>query len=113
MPLSLANPDGTLRQAPKYMFRNDLIANSEALENSPPYNARWIVDNMAAVRCVKPEDTYKTWIKSFIKFVTPSEAYSPISLELVSDTYLEKSAKNGTRLKRGEESIIVHLGGVE
>ena len=60
VPLSLANPDGTLREAPKYLFRNDLIANAKALENVPPINARWIVDNMAAIRCVKPKDTYRT-----------------------------------------------------
>ena len=106
-------PDGTLRDTPKYLFRNDLISNAKALENLPPKNARWIVDNMAAIRCVKPRDTYKAWIKSFLDFVTPYNFYSPIALELVTDTYLEKSAKNATRLKRGEESRKVHLEGVE
>ena len=57
------HPDGTLRDAPKYLFRNDLISNAKALENLPPENARWVVDNIAAIRCVKPKDTYKAWIK--------------------------------------------------
>ena len=83
-------PDGTLRDALKYLFRNDLISNTKALENLPPENARWIVDNMAAIRRVKPKDTYRTWIKSFL---TPCNFYSPIALELVSDTYLGKKHK--------------------
>ena len=90
---SLVYPDGTLRDAPKYLFRNDLISNAKALENLPPENARWIIDNMAAIRCVKPKDTYRAWIKSFLDFVTPYNFYSPIALELVSDTYLEKKRK--------------------
>ena len=67
---SLVYPDGTLRDAPKYLFRNDLISNAKALENLPAENARWIVDNMVAIRCVKPKDTYRAWIKSFLDFVT-------------------------------------------
>ena len=50
IPLSLANPDGFLRSAPKNLFRNELIALAKATESKPPENARWIVDNMAVLR---------------------------------------------------------------
>ena len=94
------------------MFPNDLIANAKALENVPPINARWIVDNMAAIRCVKPKDTYRTWIKSFLDFVAPNDLYLPIALELVipiCDTYLENEVQKmeqGLSVEKNLEGFI-------
>ena len=73
--LSLANPDGMLRDAPKYLFRSDFEVNVKALEYLPPEDARWIVDNMAAIRCVKQKDTYRAWLKSYKAWIKSYKAW--------------------------------------
>ena len=85
--LSGAETSGTLRQAPKYFFRNDIMANAKAVESTHPQNARWIVDTMATVRIVKPKKIYKKWMDTLLKFATPHASLRPLSLELVNDTY--------------------------
>ena len=90
-----------------------MIANAKATENTPPLNARWIVDNMAIMRVVKPKKTYKQWLGSVMRYNTPPASSKPLSLEMVNDTYRQLSAKNGTRISRGEESRKVHFTGME
>ena len=43
IPLSLATPDVALRQGNKAVFRNFMIKESNSLVNTPPKNARWII----------------------------------------------------------------------
>ena len=109
----MAQPDGQLRTAPKYLFRNDIISNANAIETNPPKNARWIIDGMALMRAVKCKKTYKLFFDSLIKFSSPNTAHQPKSIEFVNEIYRSVSAKNGTRGNRGEESRRVTLTGIE
>ena len=58
LPLSLASPEGTLRQADidKASFRNNLSKDSDALTDTFPNNARWIIDEMSVFRSVKTQN---------------------------------------------------------
>ena len=71
MPLEIANPDNTLRQTDKSCFRNMLILESNAMEKEVPKNASWFIDEMAAVRTIKPKKVYKDWLQKLITFVEP------------------------------------------
>ena len=112
-PLNIATPTGELRQAPKHLFRNELFESAKASQDAPPLKARWIVDNMALVRAMKPKKTIAEWMKGFLKFARPSDKYDPLTMELVNDRYEKESAKWGAREGRGEESRRVHIGGFE
>lgn len=56
LPLSIANPNGSLYGSDKAKFRNYLISDFYSLE--PEYEARWIIDCGQAIRQVNPRDTY-------------------------------------------------------
>ena len=53
LPLSIANPDGELRQADKASFRNFLTDYAKATSTAVPKNAAWFVDGLAAIRTFK------------------------------------------------------------
>ena len=65
IPLSVAFPDGVLRQSEKASFRNFLIEKSNATSKIMPKKAAWLVDGMAAVQTFKPKSTYREWIEAF------------------------------------------------
>lgn len=111
--LSIATPDATLCQSDKASLQNFLISESGAFTDQLPKNAHWLVDGMAAVRSLKPRETYAEWIKSFIKFTTPPESADACSLGIINDTYREISIKSGTRKRRGNAGQRVQLGGFE
>ncbi len=113
LPLSIATPEGNIRQAPKHLFRNFLIEESKALTNIIPTNARWLIDGMAVMRTVKPKQTYGEWMTQLLKFVQPPKETNPLSIELVNDTYLATSIKSSTREKRGEQQQRTYLQGFE
>ena len=68
---------------------------------------------MAAVRSLKPRETYAEWIKSFINFTTPAKAADARSLGIINDTYRENSIKSSTRTKHGSAGRRVQLEGYE
>ncbi len=70
-----------------------------------------IIDEMAAMRSLKAKDTYKHWFHSLLKFVSPVEDTSALSIEIINDTYRIESVKSGIRNERGETSKRVHLQG--
>ena len=113
VPLSIATPEGELRQSPKYIFRNFMVEESKSVTNECPKNARWLIDGMAAVRSVKAKETYREWLISLLNFVTPSAAASPLSIEFINDTYRSISAKKGTRLKRGNTPQRTHIQAID
>ena len=61
VPLAAANPDGTLRQGDKASFRNILIENSASSSKVIPKGCAWLIDGMAAIRALKPQETYKAF----------------------------------------------------
>ena len=58
VPLSIAIPDGKLRQSGsrKETFWDYIIKESEALHTNPPEDSAWFVDGMALIRCLKPKN---------------------------------------------------------
>ena len=58
VPLSIATPDGELRQSGsgKETFWDYIIKESEALHTDPPEDPAWFVDGMALIRCLKPKN---------------------------------------------------------
>ena len=113
VPLSIATPGGEIRQAPKHLLRNHIIEEANAITNVYPENARWLIDGIAAMRCVKARDTYKEWLLALLKFSTPPFQSHPLSVEIINDTYRKESVKSGTRLRRGEESSRIHIQGYD
>ena len=53
MSLSIATPDGKLRQSKNSSFRNYIIKESGVLNKIPPENATWFIDGMPLIRFVK------------------------------------------------------------
>ena len=113
VPLSIATADSTLRQSDKATLQRFLLEESQCIKDMPPKPAVWIVDGTAAVRSLKPKPTYRAWMKSLIKFVTPNDEMNASELHIVNDTYLDKSVKNDTRKKRGQPGPRVHLEGYD
>eukprot|EP00794_Sanderia_malayensis_P015391 gene15391-biopygen12814 len=111
VPLSIATPDATLRQSEKASLRNFLINDSSAFTDQLPKNAHWLVDGMAAVRSLKPKETYSEWIKSFITLTTHAKIADARSLGIINDTDKECSIKCGTRQNRGSAGQRVQLEG--
>ncbi len=109
--LSIATPDAMLRQSEKASLRNFLVNDSSAFTDQLAKNAHWLVDGMAAVRSLKPKETYSEWIKSFISFTTPAKIADARSLGIINDTYKECSIKSGTRQNRGSAEQRVQLEG--
>ena len=64
---------------------------------------------MDAMRTLKAKETYKEWITSLLKFVTPLNDPKPLSIEIINDTYKADSIKSGTRYKRGETTKRIHI----
>ncbi|CAM1319293.1 Uncharacterised protein r2_g2746 [Pycnogonum litorale] len=113
VPLSIATADSTLRQSDKATLQRFLLEESQCIKDKPSKSAVWIVDGMAAVRSLKPKTTYRAWMNSLIKFVTPKAEMNASEVHIVNDTYLDKSVKNDTRKKRGEPGPRVHLEGYD
>ena len=113
VPLSLANPDSTLRQGQKHTLRNHLIEISKSAEATPPSNARWIIDTMALIRTAKTKNTYKDFFEQIIRLSIPKENLCPLSVEFINDIYKQISCKNCTRKERGNEGVRIYLQSVD
>ncbi len=61
VPLSIANPDSTLRQSSKHLLRNHLIEESHSLSLTSPSHCRWIIDGMEAMRSLKAKEINSKW----------------------------------------------------
>ena len=57
IPLSIRNPDDTLRQSPKNIFRNFLIDQSSAIQIEPHFQTRWIIEIIRSVKSKKTKPT--------------------------------------------------------
>ena len=53
VPLSITNPDSTLRQSSKHLLRNHHIEESHSLPLTSPSHCRWTIDGMATMRSLK------------------------------------------------------------
>ena len=109
VPLSIANPDHSLRGGSKSNMRNFIVHESNAIENMPPSDSRWLFDTMSVMRSLKPKETYEEWFDYIINITMPRQAQNPLSLEFVNDTYRQISCKNVARSNRGQTMKRVHL----
>ena len=86
LPLSIAHPDGTVRQGNKSNFRNQLIKDCLSSKSEiPPMAARWIYDDMTLFRTVKSKNTYREWFNCVARtaFLSAVE-YNVIQVEIVN-----------------------------
>eukprot|EP00794_Sanderia_malayensis_P020960 gene20960-23010_t len=90
LPLSIANPDSTLRQSSKHVLRNFTNQESKSIEATCPDKCRWLIDGMAAIRWLKARKTYKEWIQSLIQFLYPADDKNAICIEIVTVIYKKK-----------------------
>lgn len=112
LPLSIANPNGTLYSADKAKFRNFLIGSST--HNKCNYDATWIIDLGYAIRQIKPKDTYKEYYNDLLEYVLPGKLLRPSSLVIAVDEYRKYSTKEGERRNRRdgkEEGKRIHVNG--
>ena len=49
-----------------------MIEQANAVIEHPPFYARWIYDDMAILRILKPKSTYRELMESLINIITPS-----------------------------------------
>ena len=106
-PLSLANPDGSLRKTTKSQLNKILIANYD-FKKPPPDKGSvkcYIIDTIAANRCIATvPETYEDLAWSLIKMVPKN--YPPV--DIIADTYRNSSLKNqeGNRREISEKVMI-------
>ena len=111
-PLSVATPDGEMRQSDMASFRNYLKDVAGASSKLVPEKAAWFVDGVAANRSLKAKDTFQEWIDTLLRFISPPGVGEATVTGMINDTYSMYSTKAGTRKKRGEGSRT-HVEGVK
>ena len=67
----------------------------------------------SVVAVCRARNTYLEWICSLLNFILPTIESSPTSVEIIYDTYLTLSVKNGTQFKRGEQSQRTYIQGFD
>ena len=102
-----------LDKHPSTHSETNIIEESDAVTNVCPANARWLVDGMAAMRSVKPRETYKEWFTALLRFSKPPVESCALSVEMINDTYRKESVKGGTRLNRGNVSKRTYIQGYD
>ena len=114
IPLSLATPDGNLRQSSKATFGNHIMHESNSIiEDSPYHHASWIIDGMAAIRSItlKKANTWVDYANSLLQFVTPPDSFNPKAVIIVMDTYADGRIKGNTQSTRGDQGRKVCITG--
>ena len=105
-PLSLTNPDGSLRKTTKSQLNKILIANYDFTK--PPSDkgsVKCYIDMIAAIRSIATvPETYEDLAWSLIKMVPKN---SP-RVDIVADIYRNSSLKNQERNRRGmSEKVMI------
>ena len=113
MPLSIATPEGQLRQSNKASLRNFLISKSDGVSCEYPKNVTWFVDGFAAKRSLKPKKRYKDWILRLLRFIEPPADALPYLIGMINDRYLQKSIKECTRNDCGQSNVNIDIQGFE
>lgn len=113
-PLTIATPDGTLWHGCRSILRNTLFEESNALTDTTLTNARWLVDGMATMWALKPKNSYLEWLQVLVfNFIQPPKGSNPLRVEILNDTYVERSNKEGVREIRREMFQRIHIEGFE
>ena len=108
--LTLAEPDETLRQqSTKATLRRFLYKKSDAIYKETPEEADWLVDGMAAVAAVAPQETYKDFADATLSYCKPKDVACPKSLTIIFDSYNSTSIKQSIQIKRGQPGRRVYI----
>ena len=114
LPLSIANPNGSMYSADKSKFRNNLIGSFFTEKGNS--NALWIIDAGYAIRQIKPQETYKQYFQDLLEWILPDDNLNPSSVVIAVDDYRKHSTKEGERRSRRDgkdEGKRVHVTGVD
>ena len=108
--LTLAEPDETLRQqSTKATLRRFLYKKSDAIYKETPEEADWLVDGMAAVAAVTPQETYKDFADGTLSYCKPKDVTCPKSLAIIFDSYNSISIKQSTQIERDQPGLRFYI----
>ncbi|KAL8606341.1 hypothetical protein ACOMHN_050821 [Nucella lapillus] len=104
LPWSLATPDGSIRKTNKAALATFIKKNIPLADTVPAHSAT-IIDGMALVQRLTPDAEQTTFddIAELIFAMAMKEASFSSRVDIVFDTYREKSIKYAERTKRGAE----------
>ena len=108
VPLSLANPDGSRRKTTKSALMKvvrSYESSTDEEETTPPkQNSAFLVDLMALIRTISPIPvTYAELVKILVDRLP--KGYRRI--DIIADTYREKSLKYNERDRRGVSNKVI------
>ena len=108
VPLSLVNPDGSRRKTTKSALMKVVISyesSTDEEETTPPkQNSAFLVDLMALIRTISPIPvTYAELVKILVDRLP--KGYR--SIDIIADTYREKSLKNNEIDRRGDSNKVI------
>ena len=87
VPLSLAEPDQTLRQrTTKVILRRLPYEKLDSIVKEAPDEADWLVDGMVAVVVVSPKETQKDLADAILSCCKPKDVRCPKSLTITGPT---------------------------
>ena len=110
VPLALGEPDQTLRQqSTKTTLRRFLSEKSDSIVKETPDEADWLVDGMAAVAVVPPQETCKNFADAILSYCKPKYVTCPKSLTIMFDSYNSTLIKQSTQIKRGQPGCRVYI----
>ena len=102
-PLALAEPDQTLRQqSTNETLRRFLNEKSDSIVKETSDETDWLVDKMAAVAVVLPQETYKDFADAILSYCKPKDVTCPKCSTIMFDSYNSTSIKQSTQIKRGQ-----------
>ena len=110
VPLSLGEPDQTLRQqSTKATLCRFLSEKSDSVVKETPDEADWLVDEMAAVAVVPPQDTCTNFADAILSYCKPKYVTCPKCLTIMFDSYNSTLIKQSTQIKRGQPGCRVYI----
>jgi hypothetical protein len=106
VPLSLAEPDGTLKKTAKSVLLHKLEGSMEPIVEIPA-GCAYIVDGMAAVRQMKTAQlTYRAFAQGFLKHIL-SVGRNARRIDVVFDVYVTNSIKDVERNRRSQGHLML------
>ena len=106
VPLALAEPNQTLRQqSTKATLRRLFYEKSDSVVKETPGEADWLVDGMAVVAVVPPQEPYKDFVYAISSYCKPKDVTFPKSLTIIFDSYNSSSIKQSTQIKKVSQAV--------
>ena len=110
VPLAFRELDQTLRQeSTKATLCWLLYEKSDSLVKETPDEADWLVDGMATVPVVSPQEIYKDFAGAILSYYKQKDVTCSESLTIISDSYKSTSIKQSNQIKRGQPGRRVFI----